>query len=121
MAFIGYYELEEKWFFNIESKTWVYVILVDFVRKALRRIGTRYYFAGLCVFCAEDCKYLRDPDFYALAQRDPDTYSNCFYSVHDFDVASETIPYGSNNYIPTEELAHWHLDPMMLSSPLVNS
>jgi hypothetical protein len=112
-------KLEEKWFFNIESKTWVYVILVDFVRKALRRIGTRYDFAGLCVFCAEDCKYLRDPDFYALAQRDPDTYSNCFYSVHDFDVASETIPYGSNNYIPTEELAHWHLDPMMLSSPLV--
>jgi len=35
-------KLEEKWFFNIESKTWVYVILVDFVRKALRRIGTRF-------------------------------------------------------------------------------
>jgi len=108
--------LEKKWFFNVESNTWVYTILVDFVRNALRRVRTSFDFAGICVYCAEDNKQMKSPDFYALAHLDPDTYANCFYSVLDFDVASETIPFAGNSLIPADEFAHWHLDYSLSSS-----
>jgi CRISPR/Cas system Type II protein with McrA/HNH and RuvC-like nuclease domain len=39
----------------------------------------------------------------------PEEYTNCSYSVVDFDISTETIPYEAVRTIPVEEFNHWHL------------
>jgi hypothetical protein len=105
--------LENKWFFDVEAQIWIYVLLVDYVRKGLRRRKTRYDYAGVVVYCIEDkgkaSKQMKtDPDYLTYAQQDPEEFATCFYDVRDFDVPSETIPFVVDKSIPPEQFEHWH-------------
>ena len=106
-------ELEQKWFYEVERKKWVYVLLVDFNKGFFKKRRTSYDLASLIVFCCEENRTIfesiRDePCFLYTAQESLDEYTNCQYSVDDFDSDSETIPFNGDKTVPGSQLKHWH-------------
>ena len=88
-------------------------MLVDFNKGFFKKRRTSYDLASLIVFCCEENRLLfeniRDePCFLFTAQESFDDFSNCQYSVNDFDLDSETIPSNGDITIPQSQLKHWH-------------